>query len=120
MSRPLCSICHVRPVADGQGSTRYRKRCTECIRAARAIRLNKNRDWVLKHKKDRCEECGFKAEHPCQLDVDHIDGNRFNPDPSNFRTLCANCHRLKTLINGDHLFGKTYAILDDSQTNLVF
>lgn len=59
---------------------------------------------MLKHKKGFCEECGFVAKNPVQLDVDHKDGNRFNSDPSNLRTLCANCHRLKTLVNGDHLY----------------
>jgi 5-methylcytosine-specific restriction endonuclease McrA len=35
------------------------------------------------------------------LDVDHIDGDRFNNDPANLQTLCANCHRLKTHLAGD-------------------
>lgn len=54
-----------------------------------------NRDY-RKHKKGKCEFCGFTPEHPCQLDVDHIDGNHHNNDPNNLQTLCANCHRLKT------------------------
>ena len=33
---------------------------------------------------------------PCQLDLDHIDGNPHNNDPSNWQVLCANCHRIKT------------------------
>lgn len=48
------------------------------------------------HKGPVCERCDFVPEHPCQLDVDHIDGNHANNDPSNLQTLCANCHRLKT------------------------
>lgn len=49
-----------------------------------------------RHKKDYCEDCGFKAIHMCQLDVDHIYGNHANDDLNNLKTLCANCHRLKT------------------------
>ena len=49
-------------------------------------------------KKDHCEKCPFTPTHSCQLDVDHIDGNHTNNDPSNLITLCANCHRLKTYI----------------------
>lgn len=49
-------------------------------------------------KKAICEQCGFVPTHISQLDVDHIDGNRKNNDLSNLKTLCANCHRLKTAI----------------------
>ena len=53
------------------------------------------------YKKDYCEHCAFKPVHISQLDVDHIDGDRFNNDPANLQTLCANCHRLKTHLSGD-------------------
>jgi 5-methylcytosine-specific restriction endonuclease McrA len=52
-------------------------------------------------KKDSCGCCGFVPVHPAQLDVDHIDGNHANNSPDNLQTLCANCHRLKTVLNGD-------------------
>jgi len=45
-------------------------------------------------KKELCERCGFVSEHSCQLDRQHIDGNRQNNSPDNVRTLCANCQRL--------------------------
>ena len=54
-------------------------------------------------KKDYCEQCGFKAIHTVQLDVDHIDGNHMNNQEDNLQTLCANCHRLKTHTNSDHM-----------------
>jgi len=53
------------------------------------------------HRKNKCEHCGFVPQHKSQLDVDHIDGNKKNNDPSNLQTLCANCHRLKTHLNRD-------------------
>lgn len=56
-----------------------------------------------RYKKKVCEKCGFIPEHKCQLDVDHIDGNHQNNDPSNLQTLCANCHRLKTFLNKDYI-----------------
>ena len=59
-----------------------------------------------KYKKSFCEKCGFIPEHKCQLDVDHIDGNHQNNDPSNLQTLCANCHRLKTFLNKDYIKNK--------------
>lgn len=72
------------------------------VRTGKRARDNKLRVRpYLKYRKAHCEECGFVAKHECQLDVDHIDGNKANNDPSNFQTLCANCHRLKTWINKD-------------------
>ena len=53
------------------------------------------------YKKTYCEECGFVATHPCQLDVDHADGNHNNNATFNLITLCANCHRLKTFLAKD-------------------
>lgn len=77
-----------------------RKLCGMCF-AERRKRWKGN--WRLrKHKGASCENCGFVALHPCQLDVDHIDGNRDNDASENLRTLCANCHRLKTQLAKDH------------------
>jgi len=42
--------------------------------------------------KPKCERCGI--EHPCLLQVHHIDENRKNNDLSNLIILCANCHLL--------------------------
>ena len=64
---------------------------------------NKVKFSYRKHKKDHCEICGFIPKIPQQLDVDHIDGNKKNTDSSNFQTLCANCHRLKTHQNKEYL-----------------
>ena len=58
------------------------------------------------HKKDYCEACGFVALVAAQLDVDHIDADRSNNTTENLQTLCANCHRLKTHMNEDHLKGR--------------
>jgi len=71
-----------------------------------------------RYKKACCESCGFVAEHACQLDVDHVDGNGLNHDLSNLQTLCANCHRLKTHIAGDHLTPRG-AVIAPSQGELI-
>lgn len=90
------------PLRLKSGRPKYLKRCEACYRAHKASRVNGARQFKLTHKKPHCEACGFLAKHPAQLDVDHIDGNRLNNDPSNFQTLCANCHRLKTIQSKDH------------------
>ncbi len=77
-----------------KGSEYYRARMTARSRATDLRR----RPWVA-HKKDFCESptCQWQGVfESCQLDVDHIDGDKTNNDPSNYQTLCSNCHRLKT------------------------
>lgn len=62
------------------------------------------RPYVLIYQKELvCASCGFEAQHPSQMDIDHIDGNKGNTCLTNFQTLCANCHRLKTHMNRDYL-----------------
>jgi len=69
---------------------------------ARDLRNKYDKSSACRHfKKSFCEVCGFVAKNKCQLDVDHIDGNHENNEPSNLQTLCANCHRLKTWNNKD-------------------
>ena len=82
-----------------------KKYCSRrCKLAARDKRLNRKklkRRPYIKFKKNYCENCNFIALHGCQLDVDHINGNNKDNSPCNLKTLCANCHRLKTFINKD-------------------
>jgi len=40
------------------------------------------------------------AEHRCQLDVNHRNGNHSDNSVENLQTLCANCHRLVTELAG--------------------
>jgi HNH endonuclease len=82
------------------GYSRYGKKMWRCKSARVKEKRLREKPWII-FKKDSCEKCGFIPEHPCQLDVDHIDGNNANNDPKNLQTLCANCHRLKTYQNRD-------------------
>lgn len=62
----------------------------------------KRRFKLFQERGEKCEICGFEAVNKCQLDIDHINGDSKNNDFSNLQILCANCHRLKTLMNKDY------------------
>lgn len=110
--RPVCSSCDkcLAKVSDSvkmHGKLYFNELCTGCMHEKNHgkrhpfVKHHKySRPWIV-HKKDICEKCKFKAQHSCQLDVDHIDGNKYNNSPDNLQTLCANCHRLKTMLNKD-------------------
>jgi 5-methylcytosine-specific restriction endonuclease McrA len=72
----------------------------QCQVAYRELRAQYRRDRKgnpLPPKKVFCEHCGFRGE-PCQLDRDHINGDRRDHRAENIQTLCANCHRLKSFM----------------------
>ena len=71
----------------------------KCAVGRRQEKNKRKSPYRRRHLKTYCETCGFVAVNKCQLDLDHIDGNHKNNNPSNFQTLCANCHRLKAYIN---------------------
>lgn len=115
-NNPICPKCGVRvcgfirysPV---DGRPLFRRSCYKCTGVYETRKKNprpySSRQYKYKEAIKRkietltCEHCGFKAKHRCQLDVDHIDGNRNNNDSTNLQVLCANCHRLKTQLNSD-------------------
>lgn len=85
---------------------------------------NKNKQVCEPHRKTKKHEvdkwkmdnaCANKDGHygfpcvspnildPVQVDINHIDGNNDNRDPSNIEVLCAMCHRMVTKMAEHHL-----------------
>lgn len=56
--------------------------------------------YLIEKQGDKCSRCGWGEVNPITkrspLEIDHIDGNCYNNDPSNLRVLCPNCHSLTT------------------------
>lgn len=56
------------------------------------------RTYLITKTEGKCSRCGRSDIHPVTgnyvIEVDHIDGDRFNNSPSNLEVLCANCHSL--------------------------
>lgn len=92
--RAECAHCGPTTLSLWTTKGKLQRRCANARRADR-----KRAEFPYRsEKKDYCEEptCTSTIVHSCQLDVDHIDNNHDNNDPPNLKTLCANCHRLKT------------------------
>ena len=53
----------------------------------------KLRQTIIERDKYTCQSCGIIGT---AVDVDHIDANNQNNDPSNLQTLCRPCHLEKT------------------------
>jgi len=63
-----------------------------------------HRRLPAKFKRERCENISCKWSGKFEsyiLEVDHIDGDKTNVLESNFQTLCANCHAIKSFQKGD-------------------
>ncbi len=105
--RPKCIHPDCSSKAKNKGRTKKGSRiwAKYCKTHHNALYVKNERRNIYKlYKKSTCEFCGFIALHSCQLDVDHIDGNHGNNEILNLRTLCANCHRLKTYNNNEGIF----------------
>ena len=96
--RPLCQECKSKPAAYNYrrgDKVYYRKKCDSCIRKSQSSTIT-TPAWqrACYQINSDCEMCGFTAQHPYQLDVHYVDGNMTNNNPTNLKTVCANCNRL--------------------------
>ncbi len=56
------------------------------------------REWLIKQRGERCEQCGWKKRNPVTtrvpLHAHHKDGDSRKTRPENLELLCPNCHSL--------------------------
>src|SRR5437868_11022281 len=87
---PICPKCRARRCEWRKDRQKYRPTCKLCRQPDSTVRSRLRRAGrvvkelvlenytALSRQKEMCEQCGFVAAHPCQLDIDHIDGNSTN------------------------------------------
>ena len=93
---------HTRKI-NKNGTRDTRSECNACHLGGR------KRPGVIQHKKTYCENiddrlgfiCKAEIKDPCQLEMDHKDGDSYNNVSKNVQTLCRDCHAYKTKLNGD-------------------
>ena len=104
----MCSVKGCNQYADNAGNGRYHDKCSFHHKSKYGMGGFNYKNY----RKDYCENIDGRLGYICeskivaprwQLEVDHIDGDNTNNDPANLQTLCANCHRYKTMLNEENL-----------------
>jgi len=108
---PKCSIQGCDNPADNAGYGRFHSHCAPHHKAQYQNK-NGEKTKYKAFRKDYCENIDARLGFVCtstilhanwQIDVDHIDGDKTNHDPSNLQSLCKCCHAYKTMINEENL-----------------
>lgn len=91
----------------GNGGGRTSEPLASLLVRGRAVPTDRLRRRLIAEgvKSHRCEDCG-RAEwngQPIPLELDHVDGDRYNNLLQNLRLLCPNCHALTPTYRGRNI-----------------
>jgi len=93
------------------------------LRPNTPVSSSKFRKRLIREKllEERCSRCMLTQwlEQPISLELDHIDGDRYNQELSNLRLLCPNCHAQTPTYRGRNRKGRTTAKLLDSPSAMM-
>lgn len=79
-------------ISDGRMKYHYKP---AHLKAKRKTLTLKTRFLILTRDSYKCVLCGKTAKECHRLEIDHIDNNATNNDPSNLQTLCDLCNKGK-------------------------
>jgi hypothetical protein len=93
--------------ADGGAGTRRRQAIDQLLQAGRPVNSTVLRRRLIEEglKEHRCEACLGTTwrDHPTPLELDHVNGDRFDNRLANLRLLCPNCHALTPTYRGKNM-----------------
>lgn len=87
------------------------------IIASHTLKLKLIRDG---YKHNKCENCKLETweGETIPIELDHIDGNKFNNCIENLQILCPNCHSLKTKKQKKGKYTGLYKLYDNHSVKL--
>jgi hypothetical protein len=79
-----------------------RTKTIERIENQESVTPNSLRMYLIQKLGERCTNpnCGWDWSKPCTVEVEHIDGDSENNDPTNLTLLCPNCHSMTPTYKG--------------------
>lgn len=84
---------------------------------------NAIRNHLISEANGKCNRCGRSDIHPVTgnyvVEVDHVDGDRYNNTPENLEVLCANCHSLTPTFKGGNARSKTVVVPPKPQSTIA-
>jgi hypothetical protein len=105
------SIAHMKGQAWSRGlrldGTHRETPIEDVLVNGRATDSNTLRKRLIKqgYKSQKCEICSLTEwlGQPIPLELDHVDGDKFNNLLSNLRIVCPNCHALTSTFRGKNI-----------------